>query len=130
MKDIKLGEYTLKTSEGNIDLLFGMRFWRLLSEHGVMIEDLETKLSPDAGIMNIIDTMSKIVYSAGLCYSRKFKTEFNYELDDVLDMFESISQSELEPMMKAMMSTRIFGKDMNQDLPRKAGKQKAPQKKE
>ena len=123
------GEFTLKTKNGDVNLLFSMLYWRLLSQNGIKLEELEGRLSSEHGIMGMLDTLSIIIKSAGEAYARKHKTSFEMDEDDIFEMFEDdIDENILADLLKAMTSTRIFGKEMNQGLSRTPGKKKPSKK--
>ena len=129
MENTLQGEFTLKTKAGDIKLLFSMVYWRLLAQNGIKLEELETKLDASKGVMSMLDTLAIIIKSAGEAYSRKFKTEFTLDEDEIFELFEEdVNEEVLGELMKAMTSTRIFGKEMNQGISRAPGKKKPSKK--
>ena len=114
----KLGEYALDINGTKVNLLFSMSFWMKLDELGLKMEDLATQLAPEKGVLNIVRTLSKIVWAAGSSYARKNKQDFDYEIEDVQDWFSELDEKVMEEIMEAMTSTKIFGHSMNQGLDR------------
>ena len=111
------GEFTLNIEEKEVKLLFSMRFWRILDENGYKLEDLETALDGSKGIIGMINTLATIVYSGGIAYSLRNKTEFDYEIDEIFDWFEdSIDEDVMERLFKVLLDSQIFGKTISDGL--------------
>ena len=126
----KRGVYTLKIDNKDINLLFSMNFWRILSQEGIQMETLGETLDGSKGMINMLESLSKMVIAAGKSYSAKYKTQFNYEIDEVFEWFEeAITDKTVSDMIKVMMDTKVFGKTMNQGLNRLNEGKKKPSKK-
>ena len=124
------GEYTLKVNGEDVNLLFSMNFWYLLEKNGIKLENIEQELSPENGVMSMMNSLSILLLSAGQSYARKYKTEFDYEQEDILEWFESsIDDTILQEIIETMMSGKIFGKAINQGLRRDGGGKTTPAKK-
>ena len=126
----KRGVYTLKIDNKDINLLFSMNYWRILSQEGISMESLGKTLDGSKGMINMMESLSKMVVAGGKSYAVKHKTKFDYTFDEVFDWFEEdITEKEVTEMIKIMMDTKIFGKVLNQGVSRKSeGKQVTSQK--
>ena len=126
----KRGVYTLKIGDKSINLLFSMNYWRILSQEGISMESLGETLNGSKGMINMMESLSKMVIAGGKSYSSKYKTKFEHSFDEVFDWFEEdITEKEISDMIKVMMDTKVFGKSLNQGLNRKGeGKQTPSQK--
>ena len=124
------GVYTLKIGDKDINLLFSMNYWRILSQEGISMESLGETLNGSKGMINMMESLSKMVIAGGKSYSVKYKTKFEYTFDEVFDWFEEdVTEVTISEMIKVMMDTKVFGKSLNQGLNRKAeGKQTPSQK--
>ncbi len=109
---------------GEIDLLFSMRFWAFLEEEGYRLEDFEQHLS--GGMVSQLKVISAIIASGGKTYARKHNTDFDYTSDDAYDWLEEdITQKDIDGLFAAMMSTKIFGNEINKNIDRAGKKMKA-----
>ena len=126
----KRGVYTLKIGDKDINLLFSMNYWRILSQDGISMESLGETLDGSKGMINMMESLSKMVIAGGKSYSVKYKTKFEHSLEEVFDWFEEdITEQTVSEMIKVMMDTKVFGKSLNQGLSRKnEGKQEPSQK--
>ena len=126
----KRGVYTLKIDNKDINLLFSMNFWRILSQEGIEPDKLGGELDGSkGGVIQQLEALSKMVLAAGKSYAIKHKTEFDYELDHVFDWLEDIDNKTMNEMFKVMTDTKMFGETVNQGLNRKSkGKQEPSQK--
>ena len=126
----KRGVYTLKIGDKDINLLFSMNYWRILSQEGISMESLGETLNGSKGMINMMESLSKMVIAGGKSYDIKYKTKFDYSFDEVFEWFEEdITEQTVSEMIKVMMDTKIFGKTLNQGVSRKSeGKQKPSQK--
>ena len=126
----KRGVYTLKIGDKSINLLFSMNYWRILSQEGISMESLGQTLNGSKGMIDMMESLSKMVIAGGKSYASKYKTQFKYAEDEVFDWFEEdITEKEISDMIKVMMDTKVFGKSLNQGLNRKGeGKQTPSQK--
>ena len=115
----KRGVYTLKVDNKDINLLFSMNFWRILSQEGLEMEDLGTALSGGNGLIKQLESLSKMVIAAGKSYAVKHKTQFKYNIDEVFEWFEDdITSIQVSEMTEIMMSTKLFGNAINQGVSR------------
>ena len=127
----KRGVYTLKIDNKDINLLFSMNFWRLLSQEGIEMKDLGQSLSGGDGFIKQLESLSKVIIAAGKSYAIKNKTEFNHDIDEVFEWFEEeVTNIQVTEMTNIMMATKLFGNVINQGVKREAsGKPKPSLKK-
>ena len=119
------GVYTLKIADKDINLLFSMNFWRILSQEKIYMETLGETLDGSRGMVSMLDSLSKMVIAGGKSYAAKHKTKFEYTIDEVFEWFsEDIDDTVMAEMIKVMMDTKVFGKTMNQGQNRTPGKKK------
>ena len=115
----KRGVYTLKIGNKDINLLFSMNFWRILSQEGLEIEELGGSLSGADGLIKQLESLSKMVIAAGKSYAVKHKTQFNHDIDEVFEWFEEdVTSKQVTEMTEIMMSTKLFGNAINQGVSR------------
>ena len=125
----KRGVYTLKIDNKDINLLFSMNFWRILSQEGLEMEDLGTALSGVNGLIKQLESLSKMVIAAGKSYAVKHKTQFNYNIDEVFEWFEeAITSKQVTEMTEVMMATKLFGNAINQGVDRESTGKTKPSK--
>ena len=70
----KRGVYTLKIDNKDINLLFSMNFWRILSQEEIYMETLGEVLDGSKGMVAMLESLSKMVIAAGKSYAVKYKT--------------------------------------------------------
>ena len=125
----KRGVYTLKVDNKDINLLFSMNFWRILSQEGLEIEELGGSLSGSDGLIKQLESLSKMVIAAGKSYAVKNKTQFKYNIDEVFEWFEeAITSKQVTEMTEIMMSTKLFGNTINQGVKRQSTGKTKPSK--
>lgn len=111
------GEFTLTIDGKDVNLLFNISFWKVLGDEGYKLEDLDKALGNEKGFLEMLQTISAIIYAGGLTYAKKNKTEFNYTKDDIFEWFEEcIDEKVLENMFKVLMSTQLFGKTIGDNM--------------
>ena len=126
----KRGVYTLKVDKKDINLLFSMNFWRILSQEGIEPEQLGDALSGKDGVIGQLEALSKVILAGGKSYAVKHKTQFKYDIDEVFDWLEEdINNDTMNEMFLVMMDTKMFGQTINQGLNRQTKGKKQPSRK-
>ena len=129
MKEIKRGQFQIEVGGKQINLQFGMRFWKNFDREGYKIEKLDTYFNQDGGIMGMIDVLVDVLSISGETYAAKNGSVFGYDKDDIYEWFEEdIDDKVMGKIVEAMLSTKIFGNSVNQGLDR-SGKQQPKVKK-
>ena len=125
MDNTRMGELTLEIRGKKVKLVFGMLFWKFLGEKGIKMHNLDQKLG-SVEPLEVFDTISKIIHSAGWVAAKKADKEFEYSEDDVFEWFEEdITEEMIKSIVETMLQSKILGKSLNDGL--KRGKKKPNQ---
>ena len=123
----KRGVYTLKIGDKDINLLFSMNYWRILGQDGISIESLGEVLDGSKGMINMLESLSKMMIAGGKSYAVKHKTKFDYSFEEVFEWFEEdITDKDISEMIQIMMDTKVFGRTLNQGVSRQGEGKKKP----
>lgn len=117
------GYYNIELGGKKRTLHFSMNFWAELTDHlGISIQELGEAFSNRLALSGI----RGIIYCGMMAYDKENKIEISYDVYDVGNWIEDLTQEELMKIMEVMTESKILGNKLNAGLERDQKKNQTP----
>jgi|TARA_B100000482_G_C12498559_1_gene255606 hypothetical protein len=109
------GYYSIDLGGKERTLHFSMNFWAELTDHlNISLQELGEAFSNKMAISGI----RGIVYCGMLAYDRENKNEIDYDVYDVGNWLEDLTQDDINNLINSMMQSKILGNKLNAGIER------------
>tara|TARA_Y100001951_G_scaffold34969_1_gene27581 strand:- start:4721 stop:5092 length:372 start_codon:yes stop_codon:yes gene_type:complete len=109
------GYYSLELGGKKRTLHFSMNFWAELTDHlNISIQEIGEAFNNKMAISGI----RGIVYCGMLAYDKENKNEISYNVYDVGNWLEDLTENDITNMMQVMTESKILGNKLNAGIDR------------
>tara|TARA_Y100001972_G_scaffold127052_1_gene182689 strand:+ start:758 stop:1129 length:372 start_codon:yes stop_codon:yes gene_type:complete len=113
------GYYSLELGGKKRTLHFSMNFWVELTQHlDISLQELGEAFNDKMALSGI----RGIVYCGLLTYDRENKIQVDYDVYDVGNWLEDLSQDDVNDIMQSMTESKLLGNELNAGISREQKK--------